>query len=274
MRILLAFFAVALAARAADSAGGSAASAFEAGYRNMYDLKFDDAHRVFAELQRAHPEDPFAHVSDAAAFLFSEFARLHILEAEFFLDDRGFRDSRDLPVDPKLKLRFEQSLENAERLADAALARSASDKNALFSKVMIFGLRSDYAGMIERRYLAALPPLKSGRIWAQKLLAIDPKFGDAYLAGGVENYILSLKPAVLRWALRMYGSETDASRGVQNLRQCLEYGRYMKPFARLLLAVAAVREKNYGTARELLFGLAKEFPNNPLYAQQAAKLPN
>lgn len=271
MRILLAYFAVALAAPAADSTG--TAAAFETGYRHMYDLKFDDAHRVFAELQRARPEDPFAHVSDAAAFLFSEFARLHILEAEFFLDDRGFRDSRDLPVDPKLKLRFEQSLANAERLADAALVRSASDKNALFSKVMIFGLRSDYAGMIERRYLAALPPLKSGRVWAQKLLAIDPKFGDAYLAGGVENYILSLKPAVLRWALRMYGSETDASRGVQNLRQCLEYGRYMKPFARLLLAVAAVREKNYGAARELLFGLAKEFPNNPLYAQQAAKLP-
>jgi predicted Zn-dependent protease len=40
-----------------------------------------------------------------------------------------------------------------------------------------------------------------------------------------------------------------------------------------MLAVAAMRDKNFNHARELLRALAKEFPRNPLYAEQADRLP-
>jgi hypothetical protein len=239
----------------------------------MYDLRFDEAHRIFAEYQRSHPEDPLAAVSDAAAYLFAAFDRLRILQAEFFLEDQGFKKGPRLTADPGLKANFERALTLGDKLADAALAKSATDKNALFAKVMAQGLRADYMGMIEKRYVASLGPLKSGRAYAQRLLEIDPNYGDAYLAIGVENYILSLKPAPVRWALQLYGSETDGAKGVAKLKMCIEHGQYMKPFARLLLAVAAVREKRYGQAREILYSLAREFPRNPLYAQQADKLP-
>src|SRR5690606_17042675 len=97
--------------------------------------------------------------------------------------------------------------------------------------------------------------------------------GDAYLAIGIENYILSQKPMPVRWLLRAYGSETDAARGIENVKLCIKHGLYMKPFARLMLAVAAVRDEDYDQARALLRGLAKEFPRNPLYAEQANRLP-
>lgn len=243
------------------------------GYRAMYDLRFDDAHRIFGEWQRLHPEDPFAPVSDAAAFLFTEFDRLRILQAEFFLEDRGFKKNPKLAPDPALKANFEAALARGEQLADAALARSASDKNALFAKVMAHGLRADYLALVEKRYLPSLNAMKAGRLVAQRLLTIDPHYGDAHLAIGVENYVLSQKPMPLRWILQAYGSETDAARGVEKLRLCLASGRYLKPFARLLLAVAAIRGKEFARARELLLGLAHEFPKNPLYSQEAAKLP-
>jgi hypothetical protein len=246
-------------------------AAMAEGYRAMYNLQFEDAHRIFGRWHELHPEDPFAPVSDAAAYLFSEFDRLHILQAEFFLEDQGF-DGKVTP-DPKLKASFEQALELGESLADAAIARAPDDKNALFSKLMAHGLRADYLGMIEKRYLPSLREMKQGRALARRLLAIDPNFGDAYLAIGVENYVLSQKPMPLRWFLKMYGSETDAERGIANVRLCIEHGFYMKPFARLMLAVAAIREKRFDQAREILHGLAREFPKNPLYAQQADKLP-
>ena len=245
----------------------------EEGYRAMYDLRFEDAHRIFAEWHRLHPEDPFAPVSDAAAFLFTEFDRMRILQAEFFLEDQGFKKKTRVTPDPVLKANFEQALQKSERLADAALQRTRDDKNALFSKVLAHGLRSDYLGLIEKRYLPSLNAMKSGRLYAQRLLEIDPKYGDAHLAIGVENYVLSQKPMPVRWLLQAYGSETDAARGVQKLKLCLENGFYLKPFARLLLAVAAIREKQFGRARELLLGLAREFPSNPLYSQEAGKLP-
>src|ERR1700686_4901520 len=37
------------------------------GYRQMYNLKFDEAHRTFAAYERDHPADPLGTVSDAAA---------------------------------------------------------------------------------------------------------------------------------------------------------------------------------------------------------------
>jgi hypothetical protein len=248
-----------------------AAATLEDGYRAMYNLQFDDAHRIFGAWRQTHPGDSFAAVSDAAAYLFTEFDRLHILEIEFFLDDREWEKTP--PGDPELKAKFEKALTEGERLADAALARSPEDKQALFTKAMAQGLRSDYLGLVEGRYLASLKAMKAGRVYAERLIEIDPQYGDAYLAIGIENYILSQKPMPVRWLLRAYGSETDAARGIENVRLCIEYGLYMKPFARLMLAVAATREKNFDRARELLHGLAKEFPQNPLYAEQAGRLP-
>jgi hypothetical protein len=54
-------------------------NALERGYREMYNLSFEDAHKNFTEWQQIHPDDPMGPVSDAAAYLFSEFDRLHIL---------------------------------------------------------------------------------------------------------------------------------------------------------------------------------------------------
>lgn len=251
-------------------AGAAAQASLEDGYRAMYNLQFDEAHRIFDGWQQAHPDDAFAAVSDAAAYLFTEFNRLHILEMEFFLDDRDWVKAEG---DPELKAKFDKALAKGERLADVALARSPMDKEALFAKAMAQGLRSDYLGLVEGRYMASLKAMKAGRIHAEKLLEIDPLYGDAYLAIGIENYILSQKPMPVRWLLRAYGSETDAARGIENVRLCIEHGLYMKPFARLMLAVAAMRDKNFDHARELLHALAKEFPRNPLFSEQANRLP-
>jgi predicted Zn-dependent protease len=51
-----------------------------------------------------------------------------------------------------------------------------------------------------------------------------------------------------------------------------ERGRYLLPYARLLLAVAALRDKDKEQAEGLLEGLVREFPKNTLYARELAKL--
>src|SRR5271165_1839089 len=80
------------------------------GYAQMYNLQFAEAHKTFQEFERLHPQDPVAPVSDAAAYLFSEFDRLHILQSEFFTDDDHFATDRRLAPDPKLKQGFEAAL--------------------------------------------------------------------------------------------------------------------------------------------------------------------
>lgn len=242
------------------------------GYRQMYNLQFREAHLSFQQWEQEHPGDPLGPVSDAAAYLFSEFDRLHILESEFFTDDRTFTNPVKLKPDPAVKQAFDAALRRAQTAADRILAKSPNDRGALFVTILRLGLHSDYAGLIEKRYLAALSDTKQSRMVAEKLLAAHPECYDAHLATGVENYMLSLKPAPMRFLLRLGGARTDKATGIRQLRITAEKGHYLLPFARLLLAVAALRDGDRAGARASLTWLANEYPGNPLYRKELAKL--
>jgi hypothetical protein len=238
------------------------------GYRHMYDLQFSKAHDSFHEFERNHPADPMGPASDAAAYLFTEFDRMHILQSEFFIQDQHFYTDKKLAPDPELKRSFEQDLATARRLAGSA----PNDANAQFALLLARGLESDYLALVEKRYGASFQEMKAGRQMAEQLLSAHPEYYDAWIAVGVENYMLSVKPAPVRWLLRLAGGETDRALGIEKLRITATKGHYLAPFARLLLAVAALRDGNRKEAKDTLAGLCQEYPNNPLYAQELARL--
>lgn len=256
-------------ARAADAISPTT---LEGGYRQMYNLDFDGAHQTFAAWEATHPEDPMGPVSNAAAYLFAEFDRLHILESELFTDNAKFEKRQKLEPDARVQAAFENELKRSEQISNQILARSPGDHAATFAKVMVGGLRGDYMAMVEKRNLAALSTIKTSRALAEKLLAQDPSYYDAYLAVGVENYLLSVNPAPVRWLLRLSGAQTDKDEGIAKLRLTAEKGHYLAPYARLLLAVAALRDHDQVEARHLLSGLAEEFPRNPLYRKELARI--
>src|ERR1044071_8059801 len=133
------------------------------GWLSMYDLKFDEAHKVFGDWKQSHPNDALAPASDAAAYLFSELARLGVLESELFTDDAKFKNRPKLLPDPLLRPRFDREIEQTERLADQARKAAPADSNALFAKSLTYGLRADLASLIEKQDLTALKYTKQGR---------------------------------------------------------------------------------------------------------------
>jgi hypothetical protein len=242
------------------------------GWLKMYDLRFDDAHQIFREWKQSHSADSLGPVSDAAAYLFAELARLGVLESELFTDDERFENRAKVQADPHVRTLFDGEIERAGRMADAALQANANDANALFAKALTFGLRADFAAMIDKRDLAALKLTKEGRAFGDRLMAVDPKASDAYLGAGIENYLLSLKPAPLRVLLRWTGSQVDREKGLAQLRVTAQSGHYLEPFAKLLLAVAALRDGNRAGARDLLAELHNRFPQNALYTRELNRL--
>jgi len=244
----------------------------ENGYRQMYNLDFTTAHSTFQAFELAHPNDPLAHVSNAAAYLFAEFDRMHVLEMELFADNSKFEKRQKVAADPATKIAFENELSKSDAIATQRLSQTPNDSGALFAQILANGLRGDYAALVEKRNLASLTYMKASRGKAEQLLVLDPNCYDAYLAVGVENYLLGLNPAPVRWVLRMTGAQTDKNDGVQKLHLTADKGYYLAPFARLLLAVAAVRDKDPQTAKRLLSGLAQEFPRNQLYALELARI--
>jgi hypothetical protein len=243
-----------------------------AGWLKMYDLKFDEAHSTFGAWKQSHPDDSLGPASNAAAYLFSELARLGALESELFVDDSRFKDRAKLRPDPDRKALFVQEIAQADRLADAALQKSGADSNALFVKSLTLGLRADSAGLIEKQSLTALSYTKESRVFAEKVVQAKPEAADAYLGPGLENYLLSLKPAPLRFLLRVTGSNVDREKGLQEIRETALHGHYLEPFAKMLLAVAALRDNDPVHARELLGELHRRFPENELYTREMNRI--
>jgi hypothetical protein len=242
------------------------------GYHSMYDLDFGAAHQKFASWKQANPDDPMGPVSNAAAYLFSELERLHVLDSELFVDDDKFRTRQHLTASPETKRAFEDELLGGRQSAQRVRIHAPDDQNALLADVLAHGLEADYLSLIEHRDLAALSVVKEGRALAVHLLTTHPDCYDAYLAIGVENYLLSLKPAPVRWVLGWSGAQTNKQEGIAKLRLTAEKGYLLQPYARMLLAVAALRDNDRIKAAQILEGLVREFPHNRLYAAELAHI--
>jgi len=249
-----------------------ALSPLATGYKMMYDLDFDHAHQVFLSWEQQHPEDPLGPVSNGAGYLFSELHRLGVLEAQFYTDDKAFDARKKMTPDPELKKQFEAALNLAEQRANATLAKSPKDSDALFALTLVSGLKADYAALIEKRNMASLSLTKEASARAPTLLAADPNRYDAYIATGIGKYIIGSMAAPIRWMLRVGGFQGDKSAGIEELKLTAQKGTYLGPFARILLAIAYVRDKDKPKARAVLTSLRDEFPNNTLFSKEIARL--
>src|ERR1700674_5390083 len=219
-------------------------TALDQGFLDMYNLNFDVAQRDFAAWESQHPDDPMGPVSQAAGLLFSEFNRLGVLESQFYENDTAFERREKVLPDPAVRGRFRAYLGRASNLAHVRLTKNTKDKDGLFALTLSAGLEADYAALIEKRNLASLHSAKEASVWAQQLLAVCPDCYDALLATGFSKYIIGSMAAPVRWILRMGGMSADKRGGIADLETTAEHGHYLAPFARILLAIAYVRDKD------------------------------
>ena len=194
------------------------------------------------------------------------------MQSEFLTSDKNFLSAEKRQPDIATKTRFENDLKKTEQLAAGEMQQPSERANAIFAETLRLGLHADYLALVEGRDFAALSEIKKARELAERLLSENPNYYDAYIAIGVENYLLSRKPAPLRWVLRASGSETDKQVGMEKLRLTAEHGHYLLPYARLLLAVADLRDGDKSDASNLLSWLAEHYPRNGLYRAELEKL--
>ena len=258
------------AADVADVPGSQ--TSLDQGFHLLYNLDFDQAHVVFLSWQQEHPQDPVGPTAEAAGLLFSEFHRLGVLEAQFYENDKTFLNREKVVPDPGVRDRFDAALARSQSVATARLATSPQDRDALFAMTLSSGLRADYAALIEKRNLPSLRYTRDASDWAAKLLAVDPDCYDAHVATGFSKYIIGSMAAPVRWFLRLGGLSGDKKQGIAELQLTADHGRYLGPFARILLAIAYVRDKDNARARGVLATLRDEFPKNPLFAREIARL--
>jgi hypothetical protein len=253
-------------------AADSSPASLDRGFQLLYNLYFDRAQEQFAAYQHQHPDDAMGPVAEASGLLFSELNRLGLLSARFFDRDSAFGSKPALKMNPAVRDRFDSALQRAEALARPCLISDPNDRNALLAISLVNGLRADYTALFEHRYRVALHYTRDAASYARQLLAICGDCYDAYIATGISRYLIGSMSAPLRWVLRMGGFSGDKKQGMAELRLVSERGHYLAPYARILLAIAEIRENNPSGARPLLSQLRDEFPGNPLFTQELARL--
>jgi hypothetical protein len=247
-------------------------TALDRGFLGLYNLDFTGAQRDFSSWETQHPDDPVGPVSQAAGYLFSEFNRLGVLESQFFENDSAFNARSKLSPDPVVHSEFEAALDHAQALAHARLNKDGKDRDALFALTLASGLQADYAALIEKKNLASLHYTKDASVWAQQLLAICNDCSDVLVATGFSKYIIGSMSAPVRWLLRMDGLPGNKQAGIADLQTTAQHGHYLAPFARVLLAIAYVRDKDKSRALQVLTSLRAQFPGNTLFPREISRL--
>src|SRR2546429_3396305 len=95
----------------------------------------------------------------------------------------------------------------------------------------------------KKEHIEALKRLKEANEHAKQLLAEQTDANDAYVALGAANYIIGSLSGGTRFILRFGGIHGDRKLAAERLGITIENGRTLKPFAKILLARAAPRQK-------------------------------
>jgi tetratricopeptide (TPR) repeat protein len=243
----------------------------EQGFRLLYEQKFSDARVVFQKWVDQNPNEPFGQVAIAASYLFEEFYLQHVLTSDYFLDDKRFLGGITGTPDPGRIKGFEDAVARARALAGQRLKQNSRDAEGLYAVVLCSGMQSDADSMLLKRHYDALKRIKEANANAEILLRERPDAYDVYVAPGIAYYVIGSLPSSARFLLWFGGIHGDKALGMSEVQKTAANGHYLKPFAKILLALSARREKQDALAQKNLHELTEEFPGNLVYETEYAK---
>jgi len=254
------------------SACGCTAPEVAQAFDRLYNFDFAGAHAAIDQYIGAHRQEPLGYAIRATAYLFYELDRLGILESQFLISDKRIADKRTVGPDPAVRSAFMKSLNDAQSRANSVLAAHPNDRQALFAMSMVEGVTTDYMALVEKHQIASLSPAKRSNSYAQQLIRMNPPCVDAYMTAGLSEYMVGSLPFFVRWFVRFDNVQGSKEQGVRNLQLVAREGNYFKAFAKILLGIIALREKRPHDTERLLEELARNYPSNPLFRKELARL--
>jgi hypothetical protein len=254
-----------------DSPALTSVPELSTGFDLLYQQRFAEARETFASWESRNPKEPFGEVAVAASYLFEELYRQNVLSSDFFLDESRFLNGIDGSPNPERMRHFREALAQAQQLARDRQKTNPNDGEALLALTLTAGMEADALSILEKKHLEGLKRMKEANKYAKQLLAQHPDATDAYIALGIANYIIGSQSAGSRFALWFGGIHGDKKLGMEQVAKTAENGRYLRPFAKIILALAARREHQDALAQRLLLELKEQYPDNVLFASEYAK---
>jgi len=255
-----------------ENACGVESPEIDEAFDHLYNFNFPATYADIDRYIAAHPEEPLGYAIRSAAYLFYELDRLGVLESQFLISDKHIAEKKAVRPDPDVREKLLRALEDAKTRADKILAVDPRNRQALFAMSIVEGVTTDYMAFVEKHQIASLSPAKRSNSYAQQLLKLNPPCVDAYITAGISEYMLGSLPFFIRWFVRFDNVQGSKEQGVKNLERVVREGHYFKPFAKILLGIIDLREKRPRETEKLLESLAHDYPSNPLFRRELARM--
>jgi len=241
----------------------------ERAFNRLYSFQFEESQRVVRAYSTKNVADPMGHATLAAAYLFSEMNRLQVFNNDMFKEDKGEQAKR---IGVEAKLAFEGALNRAKSAGLEALKKNNRDTNALLGLVIATGAERDFAALVEKRYKDSYYAAKASQEYALRLQSIDPSIQDAWFTRGFSEYLVGSVPFVVRWLMKIDQVSGDKKKGIELIEKCAQGGRYLKPFAQMMLASIYQKDKRMKETLVMLEAFAAEYPDNAVIREEILKM--
>jgi len=214
------------------------------GLSDLHQGMFNRGQVRFRTFLQAHPTDPHGHLFLA----FCEWWKL--LQAG--------SEARSATM--------EYHLEEALRLAQDQLNGSPEDATALTSLGTAYIFIAQYRAA-EKKVFKAASAARKGKAYLEKAARLDPDLVDSRFGLGAYNYYAD-KVSVLAKGLRgmLFLPGGDSEKGLAQLREVAEHGRYFRTEAHLLLAIIyqGKHEQRFHSALDELGAALELNPDSPI----------
>ncbi|MGH9805337.1 MAG: tetratricopeptide repeat protein [Candidatus Acidiferrales bacterium] len=259
-------------AASAVAVGSANARKLHAAFDYLYNLDFGPALQLFEEVSNAEPDSAAATAFWSSALLYEILAHQGSLQSQLFVTTNEFLRYPRLPVDPKLDARFHRVSEEAEQRAKRRLKDNPADVDGLFALGLIYGSQANYLAGVKAEYFRGVRLGEKANDIHLKLRAAHPELHDTGIVLGVRQYVIGILPRTTRFFLFFVGARGSRDRGMEYLRETADRGEYLRTYAKILLSVAAIRDKDLDTAVALGEELVGRYPRNPLFRLEITRL--
>jgi Tetratricopeptide repeat len=235
----------------------------------LYNLDYDEARRIFTQIQHEFPDSPAGPQSLAASLWVQTLNESRRLQSSLYNSKSFYAKSED-KVDPKVIQAFKDYTQQAKQLAEAKLKKDPNDIEALYALGQITGLQAAFTGAVERRFMAALRNGMDSVDYHRKVLKLDPNFHDAEVNLGLYEYVLGSLSFPVRLVLKVGGMSGSKKKGLATLERVVTDGKRANDDARMLLITLYKREKRYPEALRYARELAAKYQRNYLFKLEVA----
>ncbi len=208
----------------------------------------------------------------AIAILYEEMFKRGVLESRVYGQGGDVFKPSKVAVTSEFQQELLGTLDKAQAVAEGRLKSDSSDQEAMYWAGVTHGTRATYHFALRKEYQPALHEATEAYNYHRDLLKLNPRYVDAYLIVGMNNYVVGSLPWYIKVLAALTGRHGNRAEGMQQMKRAEQDGHYAREDARLMLAVVYQREKRYAEALTLYQEMARSYPRNYLLQGEVATL--